>query len=247
MRQLLPTYREDLDDDGLRSLYAYPADRPWLRANMVTSVDGAATVDGRSEGLSAPADKRVFGLLRGLCDAVLVGAGTASAEGYRALRAKPAYAGLRAALGQPPAPVLVLVSRRLSVDPSSGLFTGGAQRTIVVTCAAADPVARARIEEVADVVVAGEETVDLPDAVGALTDRGLSRVLCEGGPSLLADVVAAGLLDELCLTVSPVLVGGDAGRVISGPATGPTPMRLASALGEQDALLLRYVRPADPA
>lgn len=242
MRQLLPTYREDVSDDDLRSIYAYPADRPWVRANMVSSVDGAATVDGRSVGLSAPGDKQVFDLLRGLCDAVLVGAGTARAEGYRALRAKPEHAALRASLDQAPAPVLVLVSGRLALDPSSALFTGGSQRTVVITRAASDPSARRRLEAVADVVVAGEEAVDLPAAIGALRDRGLPRILCEGGPSLLTDLVAASLLDELCLTVSPVLVGGDATRVVTGPAVHPAPLRLASALSERDALLLRYRR-----
>lgn len=242
MRQLHPAYREDLSDDDLRTLYAYPADRPWVRANMVSSLDGAATVDGRSEGLSSSPDKTVFALLRGLCDVVLVGAGTARAEGYRALRAKSEYAGARAALGQRPVPVLALVSGRLELDPSSALFTAEAERTVVITCAASDPAARERLAVVADVVVAGEDDVDLPFAVRALTDRGLSRVLCEGGPTLLAHLVAAGLLDELCLTVSPVLVGGDARRITSGPPAGPRPLQLASALGEQDVLLLRYRR-----
>jgi len=242
MRQLHPAYREDLTDDALRSVYAYPADRPWLRANMVSSLDGAATVDGRSGGLSPAADKAVFSLLRGLCDAVLVGAGTARSEGYRALRARPGDADLRASRGQRPAPVLVLVSGRLTLDPASALFTGGAQRTVVITSDASDPPARARLGAVADVVVAGEDTVDLAVALRALKDRGLTRVLCEGGPRLLGDVVAAGLLDELCLTVSPVLVGGDAPRLMSGPATGPAPLRLASVLSDQDVLLMRYLR-----
>lgn len=240
MRLLLPTYDEDLSDEGLRELYAYPAGRPWLRANMVSSVDGAATVAGRSEGLSSPADKRVFGLLRGLCDVVLIGAGTARAEGYRALRPRSAYAGLRVSLGQRPAPALAVVSGRLDLDPASELFTG-TERTVVVTSAASDPAARDRLSAVADVVVAGEQTVDLAAAVRALTDRGLSRALCEGGPGLLADVAAAGALDELCLTITPLLAVGDAPRITSGPDGDPRPLRLASALGDDDVLLLRYL------
>jgi len=239
MRQLFPTYAEQVD---LVAAYRYPADRPWVRANMVSSLDGAATVGGRSEGLGSPADKKVFTLLRGLCDVVLVGAGTARAEGYRAMRPDPAFADRRAASGQPPAPALALVSRRLELDPSSAMFTGGGQRTVVVTCASADRQAMARLADVADVVVAGEDTVDLPAAVRALVDRGTGRVLCEGGPGLLADVVAAGLLDELCLTVSPMLVGGDTTRITSGLSAGARPLRLASALGEDDVLLLRYRR-----
>lgn len=103
MRQLLPSYDPDVD---LREAYRYPTDRPWVRANMVSSLDGSAVQDGRSGGLSGEADKAVFGVLRGLADVVLVGAGTAAAEGYRAPKAKASYADLRASLGQRPAPVL---------------------------------------------------------------------------------------------------------------------------------------------
>ncbi len=129
MRQLLPTYAEDVD---LHEAYRYPVDRPWLRANMVTSLDGSAVKDGRSGGLGGPADKEVFGVLRSLCDAVLVGAGTARAEGYRAPRAKEAHVETRRESGQRPAPVLVLVTRGLDLDPAGALFTG-TERTVVVT------------------------------------------------------------------------------------------------------------------
>jgi riboflavin biosynthesis pyrimidine reductase len=240
MRQLLPAYVEDVD---LVEAYAYPPDRPWVRANMVSSLDGAAAVRGRSEALSTPADKLVFGLLRGLCDVVLVGAGTARAEGYRAPRAKPAYAQLRASHGQPPAPVLALVSRSLDLDPASQLFHGGDQRTVVVTCAASDERARARLADVADVVVAGGPSVDLRSAVGQLSARGLRRALCEGGPSLLADLVAAECLDELCLTLSPRFVGDAAPRITSGSAADDrATWHAASVLEEDDTLLLRYRR-----
>ena len=110
-----------------------------MRANMVTSLDGSAVRGGRSGGLSGEDDQQVFGVLRGLADVVLVGAGTARTEGYRALRPKPAYADLRASHGQRPAPVLALVSGRLDLDPASALFHGGGERTVVVTSAAAGP------------------------------------------------------------------------------------------------------------
>jgi riboflavin biosynthesis pyrimidine reductase len=214
VRRLLPTYDEAVD---LLAAYSYPEDRPWVRANMVSSLDGSAVRDGRSRGLSGADDQQVFGVLRGLADVVLVGAGTARAEGYRALRPKPAYADLRASLGQRPAPVLALVSARLDLDPASDLFHGGAERTVVVTSGAADPAARARLSEVADVLVSGAEQVDLPAALDELARRGLGRVLCEGGPSLLAGLVAAGRLDELCLTVAPQLVAGEGPRILTGP------------------------------
>jgi len=243
MRQLHPAYRDDLSDDDLCELYAYPGDRPWVRANMVSSLDGAATVAGRSSGLSSPADKVVFDVLRGLCDVVLVGAGTARAEGYRAPRPKSAYAEQRAAWGQRPAPVLALVSGRLDLDPASDLFTG-AQRTLVVTAAGSDASARSRLAEVADVVVTGEERVDVSAAVDELVARGLPRVLCEGGPHLLADVMRADRLDELCLTTAPCLIGGPGPRIVEGlDLDDVVRLDLSHLLEQEGTLLARYVRP----
>jgi len=213
MRQLLPTCAEDVD---LREAYRYPVDRSWLRANMVTSLDGSAVKDGRSGGLGGPADKEVFGVLRSLCDAVLVGAGTARAEGYRAPRAKDADVERRGQSGQRPTPVLVLVTRGLDLDPTGALFTG-TERTVVVTSGSADTSARDRLAEVADLVVVGDDQVDIGAALDVLRARGLRRILCEGGPSLLGDLAAAGRLDELCVTISPQLVGGDGPRILHGP------------------------------
>lgn len=219
MRQILPgsPQQPELGHDEVVERYRYPSGRPWVRANMVSSLDGSAVVDGRATGLGSPADKTVFDLLRGLADVVLVGAGTARTEGYRAMRPKPAYADLRAAEGQAPVAALAVVSRSLDLDPGSQLF-GGAVRTVVVTHAETDPAKRAALTEVADVVVAGETDVDVAAALDQLAERGLRRVLCEGGPSLLGDVAACGRLDELCLTIAPMLVGGDGTRIVQGGA-----------------------------
>ncbi len=235
MRQLLPTSVDDLDHDALVQAYRYDGDRPWVRGNMVASLDGSAVKDGRSGGLGGDADKAVFDVLRGLADVVLIGAGTARSEGYRAMRAKSPYSELRNTAGQRPAPALALVSGRLDLDPGSDLF-GGSERTVVITHAGADGAARDRLAEVADVVVVGDGSVDIGAGLDALAERGLPRVLCEGGPSLLADVAAAGRLDELCLTLSPQLVGGDGTRITHGPDLA-TSMRLAHLL-EQDGVLL---------
>jgi riboflavin biosynthesis pyrimidine reductase len=237
MRQLHPTYDEKVD---LIDAYRYPNDRPWVRANMVSSLDGSAVRDGRSEGLSGAADKSVFGVLRGLADVVLVGAGTARTEGYRALRPKEAYAGVRASAGQRPAAVLAVVSRRLDLDPEAELFHGGADRTVVITHGEADAAERAGLAEVADVLVAGTDRVDLGAALDALVERGLTRVLCEGGPTLLATLAAAGRVDELCLTLSPQLVGGAGLRVVNGPDLG-LPLSLGHVLEQDGVLLTRYV------
>ena len=111
-----------------------------------------------------------------------------------------------------------------------------------MTCAAAPSAQRSRVAAVADVVVAGDETVDLADARSQLAGRGLRRMLCEGGPTLLGDVVAAGALDELCLTVSPLLVGGGERRVVhDGAAATPSALRLVGVLEQDGILLNRYL------
>jgi riboflavin biosynthesis pyrimidine reductase len=235
MRRLLPSWEDQVD---LPAAYAYPAEGPWVRANMVTSLDGSAVKDGRSGGLGGPADKEVFDLLRSLCDAVVVGAGTARAEGYRAPRAKEAAAEGRRERRQRPAPALVLVTRTLGLDPGSDLFTG-AERTVVVTSGSTDPAARDRLAMVADVVVAGDDQVDIGAALDALHERGWPHLLCEGGPSLLAAIAAAGRLDELCLTISPQLVGGDGPRILNG-STLDVDLRPASLLEQDGVLLARY-------
>jgi riboflavin biosynthesis pyrimidine reductase len=232
----------DLDDRGLAAAYAYRSPA-WLRANFVSSADGAAYVDGRSDGLSSDGDKRLFRLLRALADVVLVGAGTARTEKYKPARVRPELAGLRG--DRPAVPPIALVTRTLGLDLASPLFTGAAPeaRTIVITCAAAPADARQRAAEVADVIVAGDEKVDLAGALKALADRGLGQVLCEGGPHLFGDLAAAGLVDELCLTLSPLLAGPGASRIIAGTRFDAARwLRLAHLLTTGDSFLYaRYV------
>jgi riboflavin biosynthesis pyrimidine reductase len=228
----------------LARVYAYRGGR-WLRGNMVASADGAASVDGLSGGLSSPADRRLFWVLRGLADVILVGAGTARAEGYRATRPDDSWARLGLRDGRPAAPPLALVSRSLDLDPAGPVFTEAPAdaRTMVITCAAAPPATLESLRRVADVIVAGETTVNLKDAVAALNDRGLRRILCEGGPTLLAQLAGASLLDELCLTVSPVLAGPGPARIMSGAPFAARHMNLASVLEENGTLFCRYVTP----
>ena len=230
----------DLDDAGVAGLYAYPQPH-WLRANMVASADGAGSLDGRSTGLSSPADKRLFGLLRVLTDVVLVGAGTARTEQYKPARRRPELAPLRA--GRTATPPIALVSRGLDLDLAAPLFTEAPPdaRTIVITCAGSPDDRRAAAARVADVIVAGETAVDLEEAVAALRDRGLGQVLCEGGPHLLGQLAAEGLLDELCLTVTPVLAGPGPTRVVAGAPFPARPMTLAHVLTDDGELFCRYV------
>ncbi|WP_175408149.1 pyrimidine reductase family protein [Streptomyces sp. TRM64462] len=238
--------------DELADAYAYPASASvgypaphgaWLRANMVSSLDGAAQHDGRSEPISSAADMRIFGTLRALADVIVVGAETVRKEGYRPARAREAFAARRKAAGQTPAPVIAVVSASLDLDFSLPLFTAPSAPTLVLTGAAA-PAARVRAAEKAgaEVIVAGDGPGAEPErAVRALAARGLTRQLTEGGPRLLGQFVAAGVLDELCLTVSPMLTAGSAQRIAGGPSVEvPSRFALASVLEEDGFLFTRY-------
>lgn len=235
----------------LAEVYAYPrtgpdgAGGPWLRANMVSTLDGAAQHDGKSQGISSAADMRIFGVLRALADVVVVGAETVRQEGYRPARARAEFAASREASGQGPAPAVAVVTAGLDLDFSLPLFTSPLVPTLVLTGAAAPADRVAAAEKAgARVVVAGDGTSVDPDrAVRLLADRGLRRQLTEGGPRLLGQMVAAGVLDELCLTISPTLTAGGAQRIAGGPATEvPERFELASLLEEAGFLFTRYRR-----
>ncbi len=196
----------------LEELYAFPRRGTWVRANMVSTLDGAAAgADGRSGSVNTPADNRVFSLQRDLADVVLVGAGTVRAEGYR--RLEPTR---RARI---PAS-LAVVTRSGRVPENIRRGTAGRGPALLVTCAAAGTRALERARTVLGddaVIVCGEEAVDLRAALDELSLRRLRRVMLEGGPSLLSAALEADVVDELALTVSPTLVGGDAPRITSGP------------------------------
>jgi riboflavin biosynthesis pyrimidine reductase len=234
VRRLLPTPLDPVDPRAVYADLPRAPGRPGVRLNMVASVDGATALEGVSGGLGGAADRLLFALLRSLADVVLVGAGTVRAEGY----------------GPSDRPRLAIVTRSCHLDWDARVFAEARVRPIVVTAAAALAERRARAAEVADVIVAGRETVDLRAALAAIGRTGAGAVLAEGGPTLNGALAAAGLVDELCLTISPRLVGGDARRVLAGPALSPAPaMRLASACEEDGFLFLRYRadRSMDPA
>jgi riboflavin biosynthesis pyrimidine reductase len=239
LRQVLPV---DRDEPDLAALYTYPDGR-WLRANMVSSADGAATLKGASAGLSSDTDRRLFALLRTLSDVILVGAATARTERYKPARLQPEWAGLRA--GRTPTPPIAVITRSLDLDPDGPLITAAPAdaRTIVITTARAPHDVRAALEPRADVIVAGEEGVDFGAAVAALAERGHRRLLAEGGPHLLAELLEAGLLDELCLTIGPLLAGPGPGRIVAGgDAAASLPLDLAHVLAEDGFLFCRYTR-----
>jgi riboflavin biosynthesis pyrimidine reductase len=225
---------------------AAPTARGWVRANMVASADGAVTLDGRSRGLSGPADRAVFDVLRSLADLVLVGAGTARTEHYRPVRASRIWPQLRA--GRPPVPPVAVVSARLDLAGCEQLVTAapGPAQTIVITTRAAPADRKEAIGRTARIVEAGTDRVDVAEAIAELAELGYLQVLVEGGPILLGHLLQANRLDELCLTVSPRLVAGSAGRIIAGPAgPGQDPaaarLSLAHVLADDDFLLCRYL------
>jgi riboflavin biosynthesis pyrimidine reductase len=218
----------------------------WLRANMVSSVDGAAWLNGRSGGLSGPADRMVFTVLRSLTDLILVGAGTASTEHYRPAQAGGLWAELRPPGA--PVPAIAVVSARLHLDPDGQLLAGAAAgaQTIVITAESAPADRKAAIARHARIIEAGQQRVDIVAAIAELHRIGYSNMLTEGGPTLLGEIANAGLLDELCLTTSPVLAAGPASRIVNAPtsATDGTTSRLSlrHVLADESFLFSRYVR-----
>jgi len=215
---------------------------PHLRVNFVSSLDGAATHDGLSGGLGDDADRLVFDTLRMLTDLILVGAGTVRAEGYGGIRFTDDAVAWRVGQGLPEHPPVAIVSGRLDLDPASAVFTRAATRPIVVTHAQAPAERRAALAAVADVLVCGEASVDHALMLAALTERGYPQVLCEGGPSLFGALLAADRVDELCLTLAPLLESGRASRIATAAEATSRRMRLVHALPAGDTLLLRYQR-----
>ncbi|HEX6248606.1 MAG TPA: dihydrofolate reductase family protein [Nocardioidaceae bacterium] len=213
--------RGPVDDETLARLYAYPDVDRWLRANMVGTLDGAATgADGKTGSINNEADHVVFTLLRTLADVIVVGAGTARSEGYG--RPRPVR-GERAVLreGRAPAPALAVVSRTANLPPRVTLPDEheGAGEVLLVTCGLADEAAVAAAREALgpeQVLVLGDDEVDLVAMAEQLAARGMSRMLTEGGPRLLRDLAAAGVLDEVCLTVVPRLIAGEHPRILTG-------------------------------
>lgn len=239
-----------VDADELSALYAYPADlgdgQPWLRANFVASLDGAATgPDGRSGSINTEADREVFGLLRALADVVVVGAGTARVEGYRPVSVRTRWRAGRADRGQRPQPALAVVTRVADIPALLQEPREGAGPVLLITCTDAPPESLAKARELLGeraVIACGAGTVNLPAAVAELSARGLERILCEGGPHLMHDLTAAGCVDELCLTLAPQMVAGEHGRIAAGASVRAD--LVPRLLLESDGTLLgRWVRP----
>ncbi|MFI5609114.1 pyrimidine reductase family protein [Amycolatopsis sp. NPDC051903] len=241
MHEIFPGTRE-LAEADLEALYAYRTPGRWLAVNFVSSADGAVTVEGRSASLSTPADRVIYRLGNDLADVVLAGAGTAVAEGFEGLRPDAHSADRRRRHGLAPIPPIAVVTTGHSLPADAPVITKALVPTIVVTSAATDPELRAAWAAAgADVLVAGTDAVDLREAVSTLAGRGLTRIDCEGGPRLFASLVAAGVVDELRLTIAPFLVAGEASRAAVGEDFDPARLELVSVLEDGGTLMLRYL------
>lgn len=236
---------DDLDDEQLGRLYTYPAGLT-VRGNAISSLDGGATTDGTSGGLGGPGDRRLFALLRELADVVLVGAGTARAESYSGARMTVSQRQRRLDRGQRELPPIALVSRSGVLDHSLPVLTDTEIPPLLLTCSAAAAGAGARLGSAAEVIDcsgADPSSVDLGVALSRLSDRGLIRVLAEGGPTLMGALIAADLVDEMCLTTAPMLVGGSAVRIATDTAAVLTRMRRAHVITDTEGYLyVRYTR-----
>ncbi|MFC9896397.1 pyrimidine reductase family protein [Nocardia sp. NPDC127579] len=241
----------ELTADRLADLYAYPAalDAPWVRTNFVSSIDGAATAGDVSQGLGTPADKTVFLLLRDLADVILVGAGTVRAENYGGARTDAARRRRlheRAIGGHPDGapPPLAVVTASAALEPGSRLFTDTAVPPLILTTAAAPADRKQAIADAGgEVIEVGGVACTQKAILAALAERGLYRVLCEGGPHLHGELLEADLVDELCLTTAPVLIGGTARRITLSAHEFQTTMRRRHVLLDDDGTILtRWVR-----
>ena len=214
-----------------------PEHRPFVYLNVVSSVDGRAAIEGRSQRLGSETDTLLLTELRTLADAVLIGTGTLRAEGYGRLVGNPERVARREAAGRSPTPTAVLLSRSLDVRWDAGLFAAADQPVLVYTEA----------DTQAPATAAPLELIRLPErtpeaALRDLRGRGVRALLCEGGPTLNGALLAAGLVDELFLTLSPLLAGNaEAPRIVEGEdLPEPLGLTLEWVLHHDDELYLRY-------
>jgi len=240
MRQLLPVPRPVVDDADLESIFVMPPGLR-LRANFIVSVDGAIELDGRSRGLGGPADRAAFMAMRAGADVLLVGAGTVRAENYGPVKLNAATRERRVDRGQSPLPRLAVVSGAADLDLKAKVFSGDTKPLLLTSAKAAD--SRPDLAEVAEVTVCGDDVVDLSYAFDRLSELGLTRALCEGGPTLLSSLLAHHLVDELCLTISPVMAGPGHRSLTTGhPLPEPAWFELAGLIEGDGMLLTRYGR-----
>lgn len=238
----------DTDDERLAAFYSYPEnlDRCWVRANMIASLDGGATDDGKAGGLAGPGDRAIFARMRQEADVILVGASTVRIENYSGAQMSVAERQERQRRGQAEIPPIAIVTHGADFEHDAKIFTRTEVPPLIMTSRDTVPEARARFGSLAEVVDASGDHADRVDPAVVLTifaERGLRRVLSEGGPSLISLLTEHDLIDELCITIAPILVGGAARRIASGSGEAHTRMRRSHLLTDDEGYLYtRYVK-----
>ncbi|BBZ28088.1 hypothetical protein MMAD_23830 [Mycolicibacterium madagascariense] len=239
----------DTDDDArLAAFYSYPQDldRCWVRANMIASLDGGATDDGKSGGLAGPGDKALFSRMRQEADVILVGASTVRIENYSGAQMSLAERRERQQRGQAELPPIAVITHGADFEHDAKIFTRTEVPPLIVTSRDSVEDARSRFAAVAEVIDASgahSDRVDVGVVLATLAERGLRRVLCEGGPGIISLLIENELLDELCMTIAPVLVGGQARRIAAGSGEAHTRMRRSHLLSDDEGYLYtRYVK-----
>jgi riboflavin biosynthesis pyrimidine reductase len=239
---------DSVDDGRLADLYAYPDNLQscWVRGNMIASLDGGATDEGKAGGLAGPGDRAVFSLMRHAADVILVGAATVRVENYSGAQLPVGARQEHQHRGQAEVPPIAVVTRSGNLDPSALLFTRTEVPPLILTTSRFHGDTRRRLGSVAEVIDASgaePESVDAATVLKILAARGLYRVLTEGGPLFLGALIENDLLDELCLTVAPILVGGGSKRIVTGLGNVHTTMRRTHLLADDDGYLYtRYVK-----
>jgi riboflavin biosynthesis pyrimidine reductase len=239
----------DTDDDArLAAFYTYPADldRCWVRANMISSLDGGATDDGTAGGLAGPGDRALFNRMRQEADVVVVGASTVRIENYSGAQMSAAQRQDRQSRGQSEVPPIAVVTHSADFDHDAKLFTRSEVPPLILTSRETVDDAQRRFGTQAEVIDAsGRQTdrVDMSAVLAILNGRGTRRVLTEGGPSLLSLFIENDMLDELCVTIAPIIVGGLARRIATGSGDAHTKMRRSHLLTDDEGYLYtRYVK-----
>ena len=244
VRQLLPEPADvDPFDAHARAHRPAPPGRPWMLLNMVTSTDGAISIGGRSGSLGSDADHQVFRAIRAVGDVIIAAGGTVRAEGYGPPKPSAEVRAARVERGQTAYPRMAVVSGSLDLDETSAYFTEAPEPPLVYTVERAPEARLAALRRVADVQIAGEESVDLAAMAAHLGSLGIRAAVVEGGGVLNGHLLGADLIDELNLTVAPLLVGGSARRAVASVAEHPQRLALAHLWESDGNLLARYVRP----
>ncbi len=230
--------------DQLFAAYALPdRTQPRVRVNMISSADGAGTFSGRSGGLGGPTDRSLLHVLRTMADCVVVGAGTVRTEGYGGLGLSDEDVAWRRERELPDHPQLAVVTNRLDLSPDDEVFSRADMTPIIATNAAAPLERMTSLCGIADVTICGDDKVDVPTLVEDLVERELPQILCEGGPHLFGSLLEADLVDEVCVTLSPVFTAGDASRIAASSEQLERRFDLAGVMADADGFVfLRYVR-----